>query len=59
MLFIKIVNIPYYSNLVNKVKTTVAEVKAAIAASPYTFLWPTDFSLTSVKSTTKSVLVMT
>jgi len=34
MSFIKIVDVPYYSNLVNKVKTTVAEVKAAIAASP-------------------------
>jgi len=33
-LFLKIVNVPYYSNLVDKVKTTVAEVKAAIAASP-------------------------
>jgi len=33
-LFIKIVDILYYSNLVNKVKTTVAEVKAAITASP-------------------------
>jgi len=32
--FVKIVNIPYYSNLVSKVKTTIAEVKAAIAASP-------------------------
>jgi len=32
--FVKIVDVPYYSNLVNKVKTTVAEVKAAIAASP-------------------------
>jgi len=32
--FVKIVDVPYYSNLVNKVKTTVTEVKAAIAASP-------------------------
>jgi len=32
--FVKIINIPYYSNLVSKVKTTIAEVKAAIAASP-------------------------
>jgi len=32
--FVKIVDVPYYSNLVNKVKTTVAEVKAAITASP-------------------------
>jgi len=32
--FVKIVDVPYYSNLVNKVKTTVEEVKAAIAASP-------------------------
>ena len=35
-LFVKIVDVPYYSNLVNKVKTTIAEVKAAIAASPLT-----------------------
>jgi len=34
MSFMKIVDVLYYSNLVNKVKTTVAEVKAAIAASP-------------------------
>jgi len=34
--FVKIIDVPYYSNLVNKVKTTIAEVKAAIAASPLT-----------------------
>ena len=34
MSFVKIVDVPYYSNLANKVKTTVTEVKAAIAASP-------------------------
>jgi len=32
--FVKIIDVPYYSNLVNKVKTTVAGVKAAITASP-------------------------
>ena len=33
-LYIKIVDVPYYSDLPNKVLNTVAEVKAVIAASP-------------------------